>query len=94
MFKCFIAVFLLFPLVVFADIDPCKNVETTLDQVKTAHKKNAPLKEALELSGKHKGIVKQSWAWLEKGESEYNAWRIGQKAGCEYLNQGAYYYAR
>mgnify|MGYP005988969119 CR=1 FL=1 len=94
MYKCFITVFLFFPSIVFADSDPCETVESTLDQVKVAHKNNAQLKDVLELSGKHKGIVKLSWTWLEKGELEYSAWRTGQKAGCEYLNQGAYYYPR
>lgn len=75
-----------------AGSDPCEILEKKLDQVEQAHKQNAPLKDVLPLVGKYQGIVKQSWAWLDKEESQYTAWRIGQKAGCEALNQGVYYY--
>ncbi|KJZ08903.1 hypothetical protein TW85_22985 [Marinomonas sp. S3726] len=94
MYKHLLVITLLCPSLALANSDPCKVMETTLDQVKTAHKNNATLTKVLPLVGQYKGIVKQSWQWLEKGDDQYNVWRIGQKAGCESLNQGAYYYAR
>lgn len=92
MYKHFLAFTLILPSLAMAGSDPCEIIELKLDRVEIAHKQNASLKDVLPLVGIHRGIVKQSWEWLEKGGTQYTAWRIGQKAGCEALNQGVYYY--
>lgn len=75
--------------------NPCKDFESVLDGVQNLYKQGKTLEQVLEVTSRQeKQIITKSWQWLERGDVRYTAWRFGRLDGCEYLNQGVFYYGK
>lgn len=84
---------LLLPTLALAN--PCKDFEPVLNDVQNLYKQGKTLEQVLKVTTKQeKQIITKSWEWLERGDVRYTAWRFGRLDGCEYLNQGAFYYEK
>ena len=95
MHKLLLTTALLLPTLALAQPDPCKSLDGMLDQVEAAYKENVPLNKVLEVVPDHyKGVTRDIYNWMPKGDIRYTAFRVGLTAGCSALNQGVYYHGK
>ena len=69
--------------------------ERFIGHYKSAYKNKVELNKVLEVVPDHyKGVTRDIYNWMPKGDIRYTAFRIGVTSGCSALNQGVFYHGK